>query len=147
MSDFPLENYFGDGSDGILNTTDNISFESELDGPTVFKHFTSIQINEGHTVTTSNRCKGLVIYCSGDCVINGSLSMFARCPNAAGEYFAPNNLDKILTENGYEDFSISATGGAGGASSIWGSGTTRNGYSNSGSAGSSGAGGGGGAGA
>jgi hypothetical protein len=71
-------NYWGDGSDGALNTTKNESFDSTLDGEIVVKQFTNLTINAGHTVTTSNRCRGLVIYVNGDCTINGTLSMTAR---------------------------------------------------------------------
>ena len=115
MPDLPLENYFGDESDGALNTTASVSFASTTDGPTIYKNFTNLTINAGHTVTVSNRCKGLVIYCSGNCVINGTLSMTARGASAPGEYFAPNNLDNIITDSGYKNFAISATGGIGGA--------------------------------
>jgi hypothetical protein len=71
-------NYWGDGSDGELNTVGNVSFPVATDGEVVVKQYTSVTINAGHSVTTQNRCRGLVIYVNGDCVINGTLSMTAK---------------------------------------------------------------------
>lgn len=71
-------NYWGNGSDGALNTTTNVSFPNTLDGDVVVKQFTNLTINAGHMLTTQNRCRGLVIYVNGDCTINGTLSMTAR---------------------------------------------------------------------
>ena len=133
-------NYFGDGSDGDLFTTGNVSFPSTVDGPTVYKNFNNLTINSGHTVTTSNRCKGLVIYCLGDCTINGTLSMTARGCRGVGEHFKPNNLDKLFTIDGALDRSIGVTGGAGGAAKNY------EGSGHSGSSGINGACGGGGSG-
>ena len=77
----PVMNFWGNGSDGSLTTTGNISFGSVQDGDVVVKQFTNLTINAGHTVTTSTRCRGLVIYVNGDCTINGTLSMTARGAN------------------------------------------------------------------
>ena len=109
------KNFYGDGRDGDLFTTGNVSFPSTTDGDTVYKYFNNLTINEGHTVTTSHRCKGLVIYCRGDCIINGILSMTARGCRGIGEHFKPNNLDKLNTPDGVIDMSIGAVGGTGGA--------------------------------
>lgn len=114
MPDLPLENYFGDGRDGVLDTAGDVLFPVEVDGPTVFKYYTSMRINAGHLVTPANRCKGMVIYCLGDCTIDGALSMTARGAYAPGELFAPNNLDNIITYNGYKDYSVGISGGSGG---------------------------------
>ena len=71
-------NYWGDGSDGNLSTTGNVSLANTQDGDVVVKQYSSLTINSGHTFTTQYRCRGLVIYVDGDCVINGILSMNAR---------------------------------------------------------------------
>lgn len=106
-----ISTYFGEGTDGDLITTGNVSFSSTLDGPTVYKHFNNLVINEGHVVTVANRCKGMVIYCDGDCTINGTLSMTARGCKGAGEYFAPNGLASVKTPDGTIDLTIPPTGG------------------------------------
>ena len=127
--------------DGDLNTTGNVSFPSSLDGPTVYKYFNNMTINEGHTVTTSNRCKGLVITCLGDCTINGSLSMTARGCRGEGENFAPHGINNVIRASDHQvmNLTIGANGGAGGHRA-----TNRNGYN--GSVGTNGACGGGGSG-
>lgn len=76
-----VSNYWGNGSDGVWSTTASMSFPSGLDGDVVVKQYSNLTINAGHTVTTSNRCRGLVIYVNGDCTIHGTLSMTARGAN------------------------------------------------------------------
>lgn len=76
------QNYWGDGSDGVLNTSGNVTLPSTLDGDMVVRNYISLTINAGHTLTVANRCKGLVIYVHGDCVINGTLSMTRRGAHA-----------------------------------------------------------------
>lgn len=111
----PRINYFGNGSDGDLNTSGNVSFTSTLDGPTVYKNFKNLTINAGHTVTVSNRCKGLVIYCLGNCIINSNLTMTSRGCIATGVNVNPYNLNKCVRRNcSFTDYSIPAVGAAGG---------------------------------
>ena len=74
-------NYWGNRSDGELVTSGDVSFAVPVDGPVVVKQFSSLTINAGDTVTTANRCRGLVIYVEGDATINGTLTMTARGAN------------------------------------------------------------------
>ena len=71
-------NYWGTGADGSAVLLTNTSYTSTQDSDVVVKHYTSLTINSGVTVTTSTRCKGLVIYVKGNCTINGTLTMTAR---------------------------------------------------------------------
>lgn len=48
------------------------------DGDMVVKQYTSMTIDAGDTVTTDQPCRGLMILVTGDCTINGTLSMKAR---------------------------------------------------------------------
>jgi hypothetical protein len=57
-------------------------------GDMVFRAYRDLVIDEGVTITTEYPCKGLYIYCDGDCVINGTLSMTAR-----GAKFDPSGVD------------------------------------------------------
>jgi len=57
-------------------------------GDMVYIAYRDLIIDEGVTVTTDNPCKGLYIYCDGDCTINGILSMTAR-----GAKFDPSGVD------------------------------------------------------
>lgn len=79
---------------------DNDHFESILDGDPVVRTYDSFIINAGHTVTTTNRCKGLYLNILGDLVINGTLSMTARGAKAKGKYIL---IDKIGRKVYYKD--------------------------------------------
>lgn len=93
-------------------------FTSTLDGPPVEKWFNDFTINTGHTVTTTNRCKGLYLHIFGNLTINGTLSMTARGPNCPGQYIGINpythNIvlsdDDITNEDYYK---INPIGGLG----------------------------------
>ena len=54
------------------------SKNGSYDGDMVVKQYTSMTINSGDTVTTDQPCRGLMILVTGDCTINGTLSMKAR---------------------------------------------------------------------
>ena len=43
----------------------------------ILKQYTSININSGDTVTVDGYCRGLFLYCQGDCTIAGTLTMSA----------------------------------------------------------------------
>ena len=73
-------NYFGDDSDGALSTSGNVTLtvqnkNGSYDGDMVVKDYTNLTINAGHTLTVDQPCRGMMIFVSGDCVINGTLSM------------------------------------------------------------------------
>jgi hypothetical protein len=113
-----VKKFFGDGSDGALSTSGNVTLTSTEDGPLVVEQYTSLTINSGHTMTVQNRCAGLVIYVQGDCIINGTLHMDAKggrsdqVPFAAwrkGDDFA---LLKLLPANRFAP--VGGAGGAGG---------------------------------
>ena len=78
-------NYFGNGSDGAVTYAVNTNLTSTTDGPPVIMNYASLIVNAGVTLTTSNRCRGLIIYVQGDCTINGTITMTARGAFAAGE--------------------------------------------------------------
>lgn len=95
-----------------LITSEDIYFPSETDGETIYKNFRNFFINEGHTVSVTNRCKGLVIYVADNCIINGVLSMSKRgCRWTPDNDFIPNNIDNLITPNGVQDFRIGKWGG------------------------------------
>lgn len=76
-------NYFGDGSDGAVTYSANTSFtvlnkSGSYDGDMLVKEYTDLTINSSVTVTVDQPCRGMLIYCTGDCEINGTLSMTKR---------------------------------------------------------------------
>jgi len=81
-------NYFGDGSDGALTTSGSVTYtvpnkSGSYDGDMVVKNYTDLTISSGHTITTDQPCRGMLIYVSGDCNIAGTLSMNGKggCSN------------------------------------------------------------------
>ena len=73
-------NYYGDSSDGSLSTAGNVTHtvankSGSYDGDMVIKQYSSLTINTGHTMTVDQPCRGMFIYVSGDCTIDGTLSM------------------------------------------------------------------------
>lgn len=85
-------NYFGEGTDGDVVISADTSLAATQDGDMVVKHYKSLTINAGKTLTTAARCRGLLVYVRGDCVINGKLSMTGRGCKA-------NPADAAVTAN------------------------------------------------
>ncbi len=118
-------NYWGNGSDGVLNASANVSFPVATDGEVVVKQYTSLTINENITVTTANRCRGLVIYVNGDATINGTLSMSQRGANVnptLADSIPPEGIQIIRKKSGSnETLAGSVLGGVGlgGVGSAW----------------------------
>ena len=76
-------NYFSDGSDGAFTSSGNVTVNvsntnGTYDGDMVIKQYTSFTLNNGHTFTTAQACRGMLIYVQGDCSINGTIDMTAR---------------------------------------------------------------------
>lgn len=77
-----LKNYFGTGALGDVVISADTNLTATLDGAPVVRHYNTLTINAGVTLTTNNRCKGLVIYVRGDCTINGTLTMSGKGAHA-----------------------------------------------------------------
>lgn len=80
-------NYFGSGADGAttISSSTNLSPPStngSYDGDMIVRNYSSLTINSGQTLTASQPCRGMFIYVSGNCTINGTLSMTARGASA-----------------------------------------------------------------
>ena len=72
-------NYFGDGSDGHAVITTNTNLAASQDGDMVVRQYESLTISNGAILTTAERCKGLLIFVKGDCMVNdGAIEMTAR---------------------------------------------------------------------
>lgn len=117
-----LKNFFGNGTDGVLNTAGNVSLTSVVNGTSIIKQYESITINSGHTLTLSQPCQGLVLYSKGDVVINGTINMSEKAGIAPKANIIPMLISnfKITTPNGLSAFNeltttlLKLTGGAGG---------------------------------
>tara|TARA_B100000902_G_scaffold82153_1_gene86710 strand:- start:162 stop:1547 length:1386 start_codon:yes stop_codon:yes gene_type:complete len=119
-----LDNYFGNGVDGDLSTTGNVTFtvqnkNGSYDGDMVVKQYTSLTVNSGHTITTDQPCRGMLIYVKGDCVINGKLSMSER--GAAADPTASGGSDNSAVPTNGIQYGMSITGGTDSLSMLNGS--------------------------
>ena len=75
------KNYFGDGSDGAVTISSNTNWATTTgvdDTGVVIKNFTILTIDAGVVVTAANRARAMLVYVTGDCTINGELSMTKR---------------------------------------------------------------------
>ena len=86
-------NYFGDGSDGALSTSGDVTLTTlnkvgSFDADMVVKNYTGMTIATGDTVTVDQGCRGFLCYVDGDVSITGTLSMTGKggdCdPTASG---------------------------------------------------------------
>ena len=91
-----------------IRFSENYSFPvqnyADYCGDMVIRAYRDLIIDESVVVTTDNPCKGLYIYCDGDCIINGTLSMTAR-----GAKFDPAGVDVGCRPKGEAFCSIEVT--------------------------------------
>ena len=96
---------FGDGRDGDFFSTGDVVFEVEDDvDPPIIKQYRNFILNEGHTMTTNGRSKGIIILCTGDVTINGTIDMNNKAarivrttpPNPSDASFNENNLKSFI---------------------------------------------------
>ena len=76
-------NYFGDGSDGAFTSagahSQSVSnANGSYDADMYVAQYTSFNLQSGHTFTTNQGCRGMLLYVQGDMVINGTIDMTAR---------------------------------------------------------------------
>jgi hypothetical protein len=111
-------NYWGDGSDGTLNTVSSYNFTTVQDSDAYVANLTDLTINYGHTLSVSNRNKGLFVYCQGNAYIAGTLSMTGKGayanPVSAGVSSTGLRLARMKT-GGSETLSASDVNGFGSA--------------------------------
>ena len=113
------KNYFGTGVDGDVTLSSSAqissSFNNSLDGDFVVKNYKSLTINSGVTLLPLKRCRGLIIYCTGDLTVNGSISMTSKGGGVGSRTapFAKTTETNFLAIDGtmyFNNFSSSANG-------------------------------------
>ena len=102
-------NFFGSEQDGDVSFLTSTNISSENNGEVVVKQYKSCSISLGATVTTSNPCRGLVIFCTGDLTVTGTLTMTAKGGGVGNKSteFNYNITDTSLS------FNTSSNGGSG----------------------------------
>lgn len=112
-------NWRGSEADGASTTlSSNTSYTSTTDGDWVVKQYGDLTVNSGVTVTTSNRCKGLIMLIRGTLSNAGTITMVSRCPNLAspsGGLYWKRWTDSAGVRGAREIIVIPETGGAGAA--------------------------------
>ncbi|MBI4193261.1 MAG: hypothetical protein HY536_01395, partial [Candidatus Colwellbacteria bacterium] len=95
---------FGDGSDGDLNTTGNVTYAvPQEDVSVVVKQYRSIRVNAGHTLKVDRRTRGLFLYSQGDVVIDGAIDLSGKAAHAdpqSEQLVIAMNLDDGLLQLG-----------------------------------------------
>jgi len=94
---FVPPNYFGDGSNGVSTLGSNFVPNASKD--MVVANYTSVNLINGSSFTVSTACKGMLIYCQGDLIVSGSITM------AGKSYVGTGSTDATL-------FRITSTGSA-----------------------------------
>lgn len=119
-----IADYMGDSSDGSLTTTGNVTHtvqnaNGSYDGDMVIKQYSQLTISAGHTMTVNQPCRGLFIYVSGNCTIDGTLSMTKKGglsnPTTSGgsdsNAVGANGLQiGLMTTGGSQSFTNDGTG-------------------------------------
>ena len=97
-------NYFGSGADGNVTIASNTNLvvpnkNGSYDGDVVVKNYADLTINATVTLTTDQPCRGMLLYCTGNLVVNGTISMTAR-----------GALANPTASGGSDSSAVSATG-------------------------------------
>jgi len=84
--------------DIIIENNTAYALESVEDGDMIHLYCPkSLYISRGSSLTTSKRCKGLVLHVEGDLVVAGSISMTARGAKAEGRYVGIDYVNSTVT--------------------------------------------------
>lgn len=86
-------NYFGNATDGDVTISTDTSLtvlnkNGSYDGDMVVRNYNNLTVNSSCTLTTDQPCRGLLIYCKGNLVVNGTITMTAR-----GAFAEPTGVD------------------------------------------------------
>ena len=94
------DNYFGTGADGNCTVSSSAQISSSTSpaglnnisrefGNTIVKNFQNLTINSGVLFSPLRACRGMVIYCSGNLTVNGTLSMTGKGGGVVTKIAAP----------------------------------------------------------
>ena len=103
-------NYFGTGIDGDVTVSSSLQISSStspaglnntLYGDVIVKNYKSLTINAGVLFTPLNPCRGLIIYCTGNLTVNGTISMTGKGGGVGNKIAAPLGIAPV-TEARYD---------------------------------------------
>ena len=103
-------NYFGTGIDGdvtvsssaqISSSTSPAGLNNTIYGDVIVKNYKSLTINSGILFSPLRPCRGLLIYCTGDLTLNGTISMTGKGGGVGYKIAAPLGVAPV-TEARYD---------------------------------------------
>jgi hypothetical protein len=125
-------NYFGTGKDGSVTISSSAQISSSTSpaglnnisgqfGDTIVKNYQNLTINGGVLFTPLRACRGMVIYCTGNLTVNGTLSMTGKGGGVVTKIAAPigiasstdSRYDLVDATLYFNNFSSSTAGGYG----------------------------------
>jgi hypothetical protein len=118
-------NYFGTGKDGTLTISSSAQVSSSLNntvfGDTIVKNYQDLTINSGILFSPLRACRGMVIYCTGNLTVNGTISMTGKGGGVGSKIAAPigfasstdSRYDLVDATLYFNNLSSSASGGRG----------------------------------
>ena len=124
-------NYFGTGKDGSVTISSSAQISSSTSpgglnniiqfGDPVVKNFQNLTINSGILFTPLRACRGLIIYCTGNLTVNGTISMTGKGGGVGSKIASPigyatstdSRYDLVDATLYFNNFSSSVAGGYG----------------------------------
>ena len=119
------DNYFGTGKDGTLTISSSAQVSASLNntlyGDTIVKNYQDLTINSGILFSPLRSCRGMVIYCTGNLTVNGTISMTGKGGGVVNKIAAPigsasstdSRYDLVDATLYFNNVSSSASGGRG----------------------------------
>ena len=96
-------NYFGTGVDGDMTVSSSAQISSSnspaglnntLHGDVIVKNYKNLTINSGILFSPLKPCRGLLIYCTGDLTVNGTISMTGKGGGVGNKIASPLGIAK-----------------------------------------------------
>ena len=125
-------NYFGTGKDGSVTISSSAQISSSTspaglnniskeNGDIIVKNYQNLTINSGVLFSPLRACRGMVIYCTGNLTVNGTISMTGKGGGVATKIAAPigiatstdSRYDLVDATLYFNNFSSSVAGGRG----------------------------------
>ena len=125
-------NYFGTGKDGSVTISSSAQISSSTSpaglnnisrefGDIIVKNYQNLTINSGVLFSPLRACRGMVIYCTGNLTVNGTVSMTGKGGGVANKIAAPlgiasstdSRYDLVDATLYFNNFSSSTAGGYG----------------------------------
>jgi hypothetical protein len=125
-------NYFGTGKDGSVTISSSAQISSSTSpaglnnisrefGDPVVKNFQNLTINGGVLFSPLRPCRGLIIYCTGNLTVNGTISMTGKGGGVVTKIASPvgiatstdSRYDLVDATLYFNNFSSSVAGGYG----------------------------------